>query len=473
MREYLNFYINGAWVKPSQPRTLDVTNPANDEVAGKISLGSQADVDLAVQAARQAFADWSHTSVEERIETLTRVVAEYRRRIDDIAHAITEEMGAPRVLSRQAQAGSGLAHLETAITVLKDFQFKEQRGTTQIVREPIGVCALITPWNWPMNQIACKVAPALATGCTVVLKPSEIAPFSAYLFAQVMHAAGVPAGVFNLVNGDGPTVGRALAVHPDVDMISFTGSTRAGIDVARAAAVNVKRVAQELGGKSPNIILPDADLEKAVAAGVRNVMGNTGQSCNAATRMLVPRQEMSRASAIAARAAEAIRVGDPDGDVDMGPVASKVQWQKIQDLIASGIEEGATLVAGGPGRPSGLERGCFVRPTIFADVRNDMRIAREEIFGPVLTIIPYDTLDDAIRIGNDTEYGLAAYVWGKDKDDLRKVTSQMRAGRVGVNGAAGDMFAPFGGYKMSGNGREWGAYGFIEFLETKAVLGFQ
>jgi aldehyde dehydrogenase (NAD+) len=473
MRDYLSFYINGAWVKPAQPRTLDVTNPATDEVAGRISLGSAADVDLAVQAARHAFAAWSNSSVEERIETLTRVVNEYRRRLDDIAAAITEEMGAPRALSRQAQAGSGLGHLETAITVLREFQFKEQRGTTQIVREPIGVCALITPWNWPMNQIACKVAPALATGCTVVLKPSEIAPFSAYLFAEVMHAAGVPAGVFNLVNGDGPGVGHALAVHPDVDMISFTGSTRAGVEVAKAAAANVKRVAQELGGKSPNIILPDADLEKAVTAGVKSVMGNTGQSCNAATRMLVPRQDMEKVSAIAARAANAIRVGEPGGDVDMGPVASRTQWKKIQDLIASGIEEGATLVAGGPGHPPGLERGCYVRPTIFANVKNDMRIAREEIFGPVLTIIPYDSVEEAIRIGNDTEYGLAAYVWGKDKDALRKVASQMRAGRVGINGAAGDMFAPFGGYKMSGNGREWGAYGFTEFLEIKAVLGFQ
>ena len=472
MREYLDFYVDGAWVKPLQAVTVEVTNPATEAVAGKISLGSAADIDRAVQAARRAFPSWSATSREERLEVLGRIVAEYRKREEEIAQAITEEMGAPKSLSRRAQASSGLAHLETAIAVLKDFPFEEQQGATRIVREPIGVCGLITPWNWPMNQIACKVAPALATGCTVVLKPSEIAPFSAYLFAQVIDAARVPAGVFNLVNGDGPTAGHSLASHPQVDMMSFTGSTRAGVEVAKAAAPGVKRVAQELGGKSPNIILADADLEKAVTSSVRGVMGNSGQSCNAATRMLVPRQAMGRVIEIARRAAEAIRVGDPAEEVDMGPVVSMTQWQKVQGLIAAGIAEGATLVTGGVGRPQGLERGYYVKPTIFADVKNSMRIAQEEIFGPVMTILPYDTLDEAITIANDTEYGLAAYAWGTDKTQLHRLAAQLRAGRVGINGAGGDLFAPFGGYKKSGNGREWGAFGFQEFLEVKAVLGY-
>jgi aldehyde dehydrogenase (NAD+) len=473
MREYLDFYVNGAWVKPLRAASVDVTNPATEQVAGHISLGSAADIDGAVQAARAAFPSWSATSREERIEVLSRVVAEYRRRQDEIAAAITEEMGAPSTLSKRAQASSGLAHLEAAIAVLKTFTFEEQQGPTRIVKEAIGVCGLITPWNWPMNQIACKVAPALATGCTVVLKPSEIAPFSAYLFAQVIDAAGVPAGVFNLVNGDGPTAGYALACHPQVDMMSFTGSTRAGIEVAKAAAPGVKRVAQELGGKSPNIILADADLEKAVTASVKSVMSNSGQSCNAPTRMLVPRQAMAKVSEIAKRAAESIRVGDPAGEVDMGPVVSGTQWKKIQGLIADGIAEGATLVTGGVGRPVGLTHGFYVRPTIFADVNNSMRIAREEIFGPVLTILPYENLDEAISIANDTEYGLAAYAWGTDRTQLHKLAAQLRAGRVGINGAGGDLFAPFGGYKKSGNGREWGAYGFHEFLEVKAVLGYE
>ena len=473
MREYLDFYIDGTWVKPLQPHTVEVTNPANEQVAGKISFGSAADIDRAVQAARKAFPAWSATSREERIAVLTRVLEEYARRQEEMAQAITEEMGAPQTLARRAQAASGLGHLQTAITVLKDFAFEEEQGGTRIVKEPIGVCGLITPWNWPMNQIACKVAPALATGCTVVLKPSEIAPFSAYLFAQIVDAAGVPAGVFNLVNGDGPTAGYSLASHPEVDMMSFTGSTRAGVEVAKAAAPGVKRVAQELGGKSPNIILPDADLEKAVTASVKSVMGNSGQSCNAPTRMLVPRESMDKVIAIAKRAAEAIRVGDPAQDVDIGPVVSQTQWKKIQGLIADGIAEGATLVTGGEGRPPGLERGYYVRPTVFANVKNSMKIAREEIFGPVLTIIPYENLDDAIAIANDTEYGLAAYAWGNDKTQLRKLAASLRAGRVGINGAGGDLFAPFGGYKKSGNGREWGAFGFHEFLEVKAVLGYQ
>jgi aldehyde dehydrogenase (NAD+) len=375
-------------------------------------------------------------------------------------------------MSRSAQAGSGLGHLQAAIKVLKQYAFEEPRGSTLIVKEPIGVCGLITPWNWPLNQIACKVAPALATGCTVILKPSEVAPFSAYIFAEVLEAAGVPAGVFNLVNGDGPGVGAAISSHPEVDMVSFTGSTRAGVEVAKAAAPTVKRVAQELGGKSPNILLDDADFPKAVAAGVRSMMSNTGQSCNAPTRMLVPAARMEEVIVLAKTAADAVVVGDPTGDATMGPVVSAVQWDKIQGLIAKGIEEGATLVTGGTGRPDGLDKGYYVKPTIFAHVGNDMTIAREEIFGPVLSILGYESVEQAIEIGNDTEYGLAAYIWGGDMARVRSVASKLRAGRVGLNGVGGDTSAPFGGYKKSGNGREWGDYGFAEFLEVKAILGY-
>jgi len=472
MREYLKFYIGGEWVEPAQRHTLDVINPANGTIAGRISSGTPADVDRAVQAARRAFSSWSDTSREGRHEVLQRVIAEYRRRQNDIADAITEEMGAPIALARRSQAPSGLAHFEAAAEVLQHFVFEETRGTTRIVKEPIGVCGLITPWNWPMNQIACKVAPALATGCTIVLKPSEISPLSAQIFAEVLHAARVPAGVFNLVNGEGSTVGAALASHADVDMVSITGSTRAGIEVAKAAAPTVKRVAQELGGKSPNLILDDADFETAVRAGVKHVMGNSGQSCNAASRMLVPAAQMDAVIAIAKRAAKAMSVGDPASGAELGPVASHAQWVRIQELIASGIAEGATLVTGGTGRPDGLEAGCYVKPTIFAHVTRDMRIAREEIFGPVLCISSFESIDDAIEIANDTEYGLAAYVWGTDMTTVHRVAAKLRAGRVGINGVGGDLFAPFGGYKRSGNGREWGEYGFNEYLEVKAVLGY-
>ncbi|WP_129781788.1 aldehyde dehydrogenase family protein [Peristeroidobacter soli] len=472
MREYLGFYIDGGWVEPARPETLDVINPANGNIAGRISMGSAADVDRAVQAARRAFVSWSRTTRAERIEAFERVIEEYRRRHDELADAITEEMGAPISLARQAQARSGLAHLEAGLAVLRNFAFEQMRGTTRIVKEPIGVCGLITPWNWPMNQIACKVAPALATGCTIVLKPSEVAPFSAYLFAEILHAARIPAGVFNLVNGAGASVGAAIASHPGVDMVSFTGSTRAGVEVARAAAPGVKRVAQELGGKSPNIILDDADLERAVTAGVKHVLGNSGQSCNAASRMLVPADKLDEVTAIAKRVAEGMRVGDPRSGADMGPVVSPAHWLKIQELIASGIEEGAVLVTGGLGRPEGLNAGCYVKPTIFAHVKNDMTIAREEIFGPVLSIISYSSVDEAIEIANDTEYGLAAYIWGADMARVGAVAAQVRAGRVSINGAGGDLLAPFGGYKKSGNGREWGEYGFNEFLEVKAVLGY-
>ena len=472
MRDHLKFYIDGRWVDPATPRTLDVINPATEAVAGRISMGSAADVDRAAKAARKAFAGYSQTSAENRVALLGRIVAEYKKRYADMAAAITEEMGAPAALAKNAQAAMGLAHLQTALEVLKHYQFQEQRGTTLLVQEPIGVCGFITPWNWPVNQIACKVAPALAVGCTMVLKPSEIAPFSAQVWTEILDAAGVPAGVFNLVNGDGPTVGAAIASHPEIDMVSFTGSTRAGIEVARNAAPTVKRVHQELGGKSPNIILEDADFRRAITAGVRGVMGNSGQSCNAPTRMLVPNARMDEALAIAREAAEATTVGDPASGAAIGPVISAAQWDKIQALIEKGIEEGATVVAGGPGKPAGLETGYYVRPTVLGHVNNRMTVAREEIFGPVLTILGYDTVDEAVEIGNDTPYGLAAYVSGGDPEATRRVASRLRAGQVNINSAPVDMMAPFGGFKQSGNGREWGDHAFGEFLETKAVLGF-
>ncbi|HEY5007347.1 MAG TPA: aldehyde dehydrogenase family protein [Caulobacteraceae bacterium] len=471
MREYMKFYIDGKWVDPITPKSIDVINPATEEVAGHISGGSAADVDKAVKAARKAFETYSLTTREERIDLLQRILAEYQKRFGEIANAITEEMGAPASLAQRAQAAIGIGHLSTGIEVLKNFKFDEDRGTTRIVKEPIGVCGMITPWNWPINQIACKVVPALATGCTMVLKPSEEAPFSGYLWAEVMHAAGVPAGVFNLINGTGPDVGAAISSHPGIDMVSFTGSTRAGIEVAKAAAPTVKRVAQELGGKSPNIILEDADMKSAVARGVGSVMNNSGQSCNAPTRMLVPAKKMDEAISIAKEAAEATTVGDPNGNFAIGPVVNKTQWEKIQKLIKAGIAEGATLVTGGPDRPDGLDKGYYVKPTVFANVTNDMTIAKEEIFGPVVSILGYDSVDQAVDIGNDTEYGLAAYISGTDMDKIHKVAAQLRAGQVSINGG-GDMNAPFGGYKMSGNGREWGDYGFHEYLETKAVLGY-
>ena len=472
MRNYRKFYIDGAWVDPAVPKTLAVINPATERPAGEISLGSGADVDRAVAAAQRAFEGFSRTGREERIALLGRIVEVYKSRYADVAAAITEEMGAPAALSQNAQAAIGIGHFQTAQAILQNYSFEEQRGGTRIVREPIGVCGFITPWNWPMNQMACKVAPALAVGCTMVLKPSEVAPFSGILLAEILHEAGVPAGVFNLVNGDGPGVGAAISAHPGIDMVSFTGSTRAGIEVARAAAPSIKRVHQELGGKSPNIVLPDADLERAVTGGVKHVMQNSGQSCNAPTRMLAPNSEMKRVIEIARAAAEATTVGDPGGNAEIGPVVSELQWNKIQGLIAKGIEEGATLVAGGPGRPEGLETGYYVKPTVFANVTNGMTIAREEIFGPVVAILGYDTVEEAIAIGNDTLYGLAAYVQGKDPEQLRYVASRLRAGQVTINGAGLDIMAPFGGYKQSGNGREWGDLAFGEFLETKAEIGY-
>ena len=471
MRDHLQFYIGGRWVDPREPRAIDVVNPANEAVCGHVSLASAADVDRAVMAAREAFEDWSRTSREERIALFEKIIAEYQRRAADMARAVTEEMGAPSALAERGQVPVGLMHLHTAMEILKTYSFDKVHGTTLIAKEPIGVCGFITPWNWPLNQIAAKVAPALATGCTMVLKPSEISPFSAVIWTEVFDAAGVPPGVFNLVQGDGPTTGAAIASHPEVDMVSFTGSTRAGIEVARAAAATVKRVHQELGGKSPNIVLDDADVVRAVTAGVRSVMSNSGQSCNAPTRLLVPRARLAEAEEAARAAAERTTVGDPDAGAHIGPVVSRAQWDKIQELIAAGVAEGAKLVAGGPGLPDGLERGYYVKPTVFSGVTNDMRVAREEIFGPVVCILPYDSEEDAIAIANDTPYGLAAYVQGSDMARVRRVAARLRAGQVNLNGASPDPMAPFGGYKQSGNGREWGEEAFAEFLETKAILG--
>jgi len=474
MKDHLQFYIDGRWVDPAgEARQFPVINPATEEPIARIALGGVKDVDLAVAAARRAVETISQTTREQRIDLLKAISAAYQARYDEVAETISLEMGAPLWLAKAAQAATGLGHFAQMIAVLEKYPFEEQRGTTRIRREPIGVCGLITPWNWPINQIACKVAPALAAGCTMVLKPTEIAPLNAILFAEILHTAGVPAGVFNLVNGDGPTVGQAISEHPGIDMVSFTGSTRAGVEVARAAAPTVKRVAQELGGKSANIILDDADFAAAVGGGTMGCAMNSGQSCNAPTRMLVPRSRHDEAVAIAKATAESITVGDPMAATSrLGPVVSETQWKKIQGLIQKGIEEGATLVTGGPGRPEGLTRGYYVRPTVFANVRNDMSIAREEIFGPVLSILPYEDEEDAIRIANDTSYGLAGYVSSSNLDRARRVASRIRAGQILVNGAPPDFSAPFGGYKQSGNGREWGDYGFEEFLETKAVIGW-
>jgi aldehyde dehydrogenase (NAD+) len=474
MREMLQFYIDGKWVDPVEPKPFDVINPATEEVCGRISLGSAADVDLAVAAARRAFESYSRTTREERIDLLEAILAEFARRHDEVAEAIMEEMGAPWGLARDAQAASGPQHIKAAIRALKTFEFEERNRSTLIVKEPIGVCGLITPWNWPMNQIAVKVAPALAAGCTMVLKPSEIAPFDAMIFAEILDSAGVPAGVFNLVNGDGPGVGTALSQHPDVDMMSFTGSTRAGVLVAQNAAPTVKRVAQELGGKSANIILDDADFEAAVKSGAGDVFENTGQSCDAPSRMLVPKGRMEEAAALAASVAKATIVGDPrDENTEVGPLVSEAQWRKVQDLIQKGIDEGATVAAGGTGKPEGIDKGYFARPTVFSGVSNDMTIAREEIFGPVLSIIPYEDEDEAIRIANDTPYGLSGYVSSSNLDRARKVAARMRTGMVHINGAHLDSAAPFGGYKQSGNGREWGAHGIEEFLEVKSIYGYE
>lgn len=474
MRDMLQFYINGEWVDPVTPNPFPVINPATEEMCGRISLGSSADVDKAVAAAKKALPAFAATTREERIRLLENILDIFAKRHDEVATAIMEEMGAPWKLAKYAQAASGPQHIQATIDALRDFEFEEQIGTTQIRKEPIGVCALITPWNWPMNQIAVKVAPALAAGCTMVLKPSEIAPFDAMILAEILDEAGVPPGVFNLVNGDGPTVGTALSGHPDVAMVSFTGSTRAGIAVAQNAAPTVKRVAQELGGKSANIILDDADFAKAVGKGASACFENTGQSCNAPTRMLVPRSRLEEAAKIAAERANSTKPGDPKADdTRIGPVVSETQWNKIQTLIQKGIDEGASLAAGGTGRPDGLAKGYFVKPTVFSAVSNDMTIAREEIFGPVLAIIPYDDEDDAVRIANDTPYGLSGYVSSSSLERARAVAARLEAGMVHINHASLDAKAPFGGFKQSGNGREWGPHGIDEFLELKSVYGYR
>ena len=473
MREITKFYIDGQWVEPTELNLIDVINPATEKSAGQVALGTAADVDAAVAAAKRAFTTWGVTSVEERTAVLNAIVAEYQKRMDDLAAAVTEEMCAPAGLSKAAQVPIGLGHLMTAAATLPTYSFGEDRGSHRIVKEPVGVCGFITPWNWPLNQVMCKLAPALATGCTVVLKPSEIAPFSAAIVAEIMDAAGVPAGVFNLVNGDGPGVGVALSSHPDVDMISFTGSTRAGIEVAKNAAPSVKRVAQELGGKSPNIILDDEDFAKNVAGGIATMMLNSGQSCNAPSRMLVPNSRLDEVAEIAKATGADLTVGDPNSSVRLGPVVSEAQFDKIQGLIERAIDEGANAVIGGAGRPDGLETGFYVKPTVFTNVTNDMEIARTEVFGPVLVVIGYDSIDEAIKIANDTEYGLAGYVSGKDLDEVRRIGGAIRAGSISLNGAQVDPAAPFGGYKKSGNGREWGGdYGFEDFLEVKSLLGY-
>jgi aldehyde dehydrogenase (NAD+) len=467
-------YVNGAWVDPLQPTLLDVVDPSTEEAFTKIAVGGPKDVDRAVAAAKAAFPSFSRTTRKDRLDLLRAILSEYNKRRQDIAETLSREMGAPLKFALERQAATGTGHLMRMIEVLETYQFEGVEGSTLIAREPIGVVGLITPWNWPINQIVCKVAPGIASGCTMVLKPSEVAPLNAIIWSEVMHAAGVPAGVYNMVQGEGAVVGNAMSAHPDIDMMSFTGSTRAGILVAQTAAATVKRVCQELGGKSANILLPDVDFKTAVTKGVLGMMGNSGQSCNAPTRMFVPADRQDEVKAYAKAAAERVVVGNVnDPGTTIGPVVSEVQFNKIQRLIQAGVEEGAELVTGGPGRPENLNRGYFVRPTVFANVRNDMTIAREEIFGPVLSILPYKDEADAIRLANDTVYGLAAYVQSADLNHARRVAAEMRAGNVFVNYPAGDTAAPFGGYKQSGNGREYGKWAIDDFTEIKAVIGYE
>jgi len=470
MREYLKFYIDGAWVDPVEPKTAEVINPATEQIAGVIASGSPADVDKAVAAARKAFASWSQTTREQRLDLLGAIQAEYARRQTELGDAIMEEMGAPSSLAHGFHVGLGAGHLQTAIEVLRAFKFDEQRGATMIAREPIGVCALITPWNWPMNQTCVKIFPALATGCTMILKPPQLAPFSAQILAEILHDAGVPAGVFNMVQGSGSVIGTALSTHQDVDMVSFTGSEPVGVQIQQDAATTVKRVGLELGGKSPFIVLDDDAFAQNVAGATAGMMGNSGQTCSAGSRLLVPAARLDEAKAAAKAAADGVTVGDPRGNVAMGPVVSKAQYEIIQDYIRKGLDEGATLVAGGLGRPDGIDKGWFVKPTVFAGT-NDMVIAREEIFGPVLVIIGYDDIDHAVEIANDTNFGLAGYVNGSDLDLCRAVARRMRTGWISINGGF-DFHAPFGGYKRSGNGREWGDFGFDEYVEIKSLLGY-
>jgi aldehyde dehydrogenase (NAD+) len=468
------FYIDGAWVSPITPQLHTVINPATEEPAGQISMGSRADVDKAVAAARRAFPSFSQTSAKERIALLERIVQGYDARREDLARAMTVEMGTPITFSRQVQNALGIGQFKQMAQTLATYEFDEVVNDTLIRREAIGVCGLITPWNWPINQVTTKLAAALGAGCTVVLKPSELSPLSVIILAEILHAAGVPSGVFNLVNGDGPTVGDAISIHPDIDMVSFTGSTRAGILIAKAAADTVKRVTQELGGKSANIVLPDADLRQAVADGLLAAFRNAGQSCIAPTRMLVHRSQLDEAQEIARQTVAQMKVGDPmDPAVVVGPLANKAQFEKVRRMIEIGIREGGTLVCGGTERPAGTNRGYFVRPTVFADVTSDMTIAREEIFGPVLSMMTYDSEEEAISIANDTVYGLGAYVQSKDLAHAQRVGAQLRAGRVYLGAHRFPILdAPFGGYKRSGNGREMGRWGLEEYLEVKALIGY-
>ncbi len=473
MYECRQFYIDGQWVDPVSTDSMPIVDPTTEAGIGTVALGNAADVDRAVTSARNAFDSFSESSRDERIALLNRIDEAYAARYDEIAVAITAEMGCPITLSRQLQAATGTIHIKTSAAIAADYPFAFDQGTTRIVHEPIGVCGLITPWNWPINQIACKLFPALAAGCTVVLKPSELTPVAATLLAEVMHAAGTPPGVFNLVHGTGPVVGQAVSAHPDVDMVSFTGSTRAGREIAAAAAPTIKRVTQELGGKSANILVDDDSFAPAIAHGVASVMLNCGQSCAAPTRLLVPRHRLSEAAEIAAGIAESAVIGEPSrDDVTLGPLANEAQFEKVQRLIQTGIDEGATVSAGGPGRPDGIEKGYFVRPTIFTDVTNDMTIAREEIFGPVLCIIPYDDEEEAVRIANDSDYGLSGYVTCQDRAHACRIAERLRTGSVFINGADLDPMAPLGGYKQSGNGREWGVAGLEEYLETKSLIGY-
>ncbi len=472
MKTFDKFYINGQWVSPAGNESWDVINPATEDTAGRVPMGAPADVDAAVAAAKNAFESWSTLSADERAGYLEKIAGIMQRRAGEFAELITQEMGMPLKLSGMIQVGMPMASFANNARIGREYKYEYPLGKTQIVREPIGVCAFITPWNYPLHQVAAKVAPAMAAGCTMVVKPSEMAPLSAFLLAEVFDEAGVPAGVFNLVNGLGPIVGEAMASHPDVDMVSFTGSTRAGKRVAELASASVKRVTQELGGKSANIILDDADFPTAVAGGVQGCYANSGQTCSAPTRMLVPKERQAEAMEIAKQTAESLKFADPfDETTTHGPIVHQAQYEKVKTMIEKGVQEGATLVTGGTDRPPGIEKGYFIKPTIFADVRNDMTIAQEEIFGPVLSIIPYEDEEEAVRIANDSIYGLGGCVWSGDRDHAVRVGKRIRTGQVEINGGGFDINAPFGGYKQSGNGRELGEFGIEEYLETKALIG--